>query len=169
MRNTTYVALCIMIAASGMPVGDATSRADMVVWQVGQDDNAWPQGGTGGGPNTNFVQEAGVNPMPGVPNNPPINQQADDDYYFAGTYTTVLDGGGYSPVGTVLLNEEAAERSFAGTDNSLRYHFNLPATINASDLLSVTFDANNLDGTVGGTEHYGVEVYFNGFLVGPEV
>ncbi|MCA9216925.1 MAG: hypothetical protein KDB27_27840, partial [Planctomycetales bacterium] len=49
------------------------------------------------------------------------------------------------------------------------YHFNLPATINASDLLSVTFDANNLDGTVGGTEHYGVEVYFNGFLVGPEV
>ena len=42
-----------------------------------------------------------------------INQQADDDYYFAGIYSTQVDGGpAYVPVGTVGANEEAAERAF---------------------------------------------------------
>jgi hypothetical protein len=29
----------------------------------------------------------------------------------------------------VAVNEEAAERGFAGNDNDLRYHFNLPASL----------------------------------------
>ena len=76
---------------------------------------------------------------------PEVNQQADNDYYFAGIYTTVLEGNGfYDPVGFVLVNEEAAERAFAAADNDLRYHFNLPSTLQPTDLLSVTFDALNL-------------------------
>lgn len=137
-------------------------------WSVGKDDNGWPVG-DGGGPNASFVQEAGTNPLPGNPASPEINQQADDDYYFAGDYTQVIpDNGDYEPVGTVLVNEEAAERAFAGSDNDLRYHFNLPAILKPTDQLMVTFDANNLD-TSAEDPHYGIEIYFNGVLIQPEI
>src|SRR3954471_18457253 len=86
-----------------------------VVWMVGMDDNGWPVG-DGGGPNATFVQETGTNPLPGNPNNPEVAQQADDDYYFAGLYNTVISSNGaYTPVGLVPVNEEAAERAFGGT------------------------------------------------------
>ena len=95
-------------------------------WSVGMDDNGWPAG-DGGGANTSFMQEAGVNDLPGNPASPEVAQQADDDYYWAGVYSTVIAGNGdYTPVGLVEVNEEAAERAFAGIDNDLRYHFNLP-------------------------------------------
>ncbi len=144
-------------------------------WAVGQDDNAWPAG-NGGGPNTTFVQESGVNPLPGRPDNPEVNQQGDDDYYFAGEYTTTIDSvvalyGPYTPIGLVLANEEGAERAFAATDNQLRYHFNLPDTLQPTDVLSVTFDALNLhiDASINPDPRYGIEVYFNGVLVQPEI
>ncbi|MGE3309161.1 MAG: hypothetical protein AB7O66_04260 [Limisphaerales bacterium] len=137
-------------------------------WSVGMDDNGWPAG-NGGGPNATFVQEAGVNELPGNPANPEIDQQGDDDYYFAGEYTKVIAANGdYEPVGPVLINEETAERAFAGSDNALRYHFNLPATLQPTDQLLVTFDANNLD-TSGGDPQYGIEIYFNGVLIQPEI
>ena len=145
----------------------AVSAQGALVWEVGLDDNGWPAG-DGGGPNASFVQEAGENPLPGLPDNPEVNQQADDDYYFAGLYSTVLDGGDYTPVGAVAANEEAAERAFAGTDNSLRYHFNLPSILGSTDLLSVTWDANNLH-TDAADPRYGVEVWFNGVQVADEV
>jgi hypothetical protein len=138
-------------------------------WSVGRDDNAQPVGGTGGGPNTSFVQESGVNPPPGNPNSPAVNQQADDDYYFAGEYLTVIPGNGeYEPVGVLLVNEQAAERAFAGADNDLRYHFNLPSTLQPTDQLMVTFDAISLDSN-GEDPRYGIEIYFNGVLVQPEI
>lgn len=137
-------------------------------WSVGKDDNGWPVG-NGGGANATFVQEAGVNELPGNPASPEINQQADDDYYFAGEYTKTIDSNGfYDPVGSVLVNEEAAERAFAGSDNDLRYHFNLPASLKPTDQLLVTFDANNLD-TNGSDPQYGIEIYFNGELIQPEI
>ncbi len=140
-------------------------------WAVGKDDNGWPAG-NGGGPNATFVQEAGTNPLPGNPASPEADQQADDDYYFAGEYKTTIASvvaveGDYTPVGTVLVNEEAAERAFAGSDNTKRYHFNLPASLKPTDQLMVSFDMVNLD-TGGADPHYGVEVYFNDVLVGPE-
>lgn len=154
-----------MLGVAWLGTGVASAA---VVWQVGRDDGGWPFG-DGGGVNTSFVQENGLsNALPGNPANVEAHGQGDDDYYFAGEYNTVLDGSGYVPVGTVLANEEGAERAFAGTDNSLRYHFNL-TTIYSTELLSVTFDANNLHGQPGGTQHYGVEVYFNGVLILPEV
>jgi hypothetical protein len=143
---------------------------------VGMDDNSWG-GGVGGGANTVFVQETGTNPLPGNPAGGEVNTQSDDDYYFAGVYTNALpevvafyDGIDYTPVGTVLVNEYAAERAFAGADNDKRYHFNLPASLQPTNQLVVSFDAFNLDGTAGLPDpRYGVAVYFNGTLVLPEV
>lgn len=68
-------------------------------------------------------------------------------------------------VGVVALDGIAAERAFAGGDLSLRYHFNMPAGYNPNSLLTVTFDAWNLDDTAGATRRFGVEVYINGVLV----
>ena len=150
-------------------------------WTVGLDDDGWPftaaNPGSGGGPNTTFVQENGaINALPGNPANPEADQQSDNDYYFAGSYTTAIDSviasyGDYTPVGVVLANEEGAERAFAAADNDLRYHFNLPSSLSPDDMLSVTFDANNLhvDAAINPDPRYGVEVYFNGVLVQPQI
>jgi hypothetical protein len=66
------------------------------------------------------------------------------------------------------VNEQGAERAFAGSDNTLRYHFNLPTTIGINTPLSVFWDAYNLHGNGGADPRYGVEVYYNGFLVSEE-
>ena len=141
-------------------------------WAVGMDDNGWPVG-DGGGPNATFVQETGTNPPPGNPKSREVNLQADDDYYLAGVYTSVLPAneanyGPYEPAGIVPRNEEAAERAFAGTDNDLRYHFNLPASLNLTDQVEITFDAFNLDES-GTDPRYGIEIYVNSVLVQPEL
>lgn len=155
------------IAALAVLLAPAPARSELL-WSVGTDDDAWPLG-DGGGPFTSFVQEGGVNPLPGNPFSPEADGQADDDYYFAGDYSIVIPGNGdYTPVGLVDLNEEAAERAFAGADNDLRYHFNLPESLKQTDLLAVTFDALNLH-TGNPDSRYGVEVYFNGVLVQPEI
>ena len=137
-------------------------------WSVGLDDNGWPLGDGGAG-KTSFVQENGViNPLPGSPSSTEVSRGADNDYYFAGVYTNVIAGNGvYKPVGVVSVNEEAAERAFAAADNDLRYHFNLPSTLKTNDLLTVTFDALNLDDpSAANTDpRYGIEVYFNGVRV----
>ncbi len=144
-------------------------------WTVGLKDNDWPAG-KGGGPKTSFVQENGaINPLPGSYISRSVPQGADNDYYFAGTYTTTISSvtasyGDYTPIGFVPVDEEAAERAFAGADNDLRYHFNLPDTLKPDDLLAVTFDALNLDDSAGLTDpRYGVAVYFNGVLVQDEI
>jgi hypothetical protein len=101
---------------------------------VGLDDNGWPMG-NGGGPNASFVQENGsINALPGNPASPETDQQADNDYYFAGGFAMTIPSvvalyGDYAPLGDVAVNEEAAERAYAAADNDLRYHFNLPATL----------------------------------------
>jgi hypothetical protein len=153
----------------------ATSQAALI-WTVGLDDGGWPAG-DGGGPNTSFVQENGaINPLPGSPTSTEVPQGADNDYYFAGLYNTVIASnatfyGLYTPVGVVAANEEAAERAFAAADNDLRYHFNLPATLGPNDRLTLTFDANNLDdpNATNTDPRYGASLYFNGVLVMPEV
>src|SRR5204863_6707743 len=122
-------------------------------------------------------QENGtIQPIPGSPASPETDKLADNDYYFAGSYTTTIPSvvtmyGDYTPVGTVAVNEEAAERAFAGDDNDLRYHFNLPNTMKPSDRLAVSFDTLSLDdpSAVNTDPRYGVEVYFNGVLVQPQI
>jgi hypothetical protein len=169
-------AICSVLFSLAVLATPLTSKAQLL-WTVGLNDNGWPFNaqapGDGGGPNASFVQEAGVNPLPGNPNSPETDQQADDDYYFAGSYSTAIDSalafyGPYNPLGDVLANEEATERAFAGSDNDERYHFNLPDTLLPTDLLSITFDMVNLDGS-GADPRYGVEVYFNGVLVQTQI
>ena len=76
------------------------SQADLI-WTVGLPGDGWPQDlGNGGGEETVFVQETGVNDLPGNPASPVVGQQSDDDYYFAGVYTTVVDGGKADPAAT---------------------------------------------------------------------
>src|SRR6187455_2138311 len=116
----------------------ATSQAQVVL-QVGRDDNTHLRTSTGGGTNANFMQENGsVNALPGVPNSPVVDRMVDNDYYFAGSYTTTIPSvtayyGDYVPIGEVAVNEEAAERAFVPGDTDLRYHFNLPNTLQPTD------------------------------------
>jgi hypothetical protein len=153
--------------------GSTTPSTLPLLWTVGMDDNGWPEG-DGGGANASFVQENGsISPLPGSPDSTEVSGGADNDYYFTGSYTTVIPSvtasyGDYTPVDAVAVDEEAAERAFAGGDNDLRYHFNLPASLASTDKLSVTFDANNLD-TGHPDSRYGIAVYFNGVLVQPEI
>ncbi|HTG44017.1 MAG TPA: hypothetical protein VK633_05745, partial [Verrucomicrobiae bacterium] len=139
-RRVTLASSLLLLTATTL-----TSQAQLL-WSVGQDDNGWPPLG-GGGPDASFVQENGaINPLPGSPESIDAPQGADNDYYFAGSYTKVIAGNGeYDPIGDVAADELAAERAFAGGDLDLRYHFNLPTTLKPTNLLSVTFDAVNLD------------------------
>ena len=138
-RVPTFAAVCCLLASVGL-----TARAQ-TLWTVGLDDNGWPIGAAGGA-EASFVQENGViSPLPGSPVSTSTAQGADNDYYFKGSYSTIITGNGdYEPVGEVDVDEEAAERAFAGGDNDLRYHFNLPSTLKPTDRLSVTFDIFNL-------------------------
>src|SRR3954466_930488 len=148
MRNIRSKIFALLTLVSAIAL--ATPARAQVIWAVGKADGGWPAG-DGGGPNTSFVQENGVqNALPGTPTSPEIDQQADNDYYFAGDYSTPISSvitayGAYTPVGLVPANEEAAERAFAGGDIDLRYHFNLADTLQSSDLVSVTFAPQSLD------------------------
>jgi hypothetical protein len=144
-------------------------------WAVGQNDDTHIRNGHGGGPNANFMQENGwINALPGSAFSPVVDRTLDNDYYLAGYYSNTIPGvvaayGAYTPAGFVPKNEEAAERAFANTDNDLRYHFNLPDTLQPDDLLAVTFDPLDMDNTAGLSDpRYGIEVYFNGVLVRPK-
>jgi hypothetical protein len=128
------------LANEAAPLPETPAPAELP-WSVGLNDDGWPAG-DGGGPNTTFVQEKGANELPGNPASPEVAQQGDDDYYWAGLYSTVIAGNGdYTPVGLVEANEESAERAFAGIDNDLRYHFNLPESLEPTDRLTVSYDA----------------------------
>lgn len=160
----------LLLALTGLSFAVSTQAA--VVWMVGRDDNNWPLLGVNSAIDASFVQENGnINAMPGSPISTAGAQQADNDYYLAGTYSSIVPANGaYVPVGVVTQDEIAAERAFAGGDLSLRYHFNMPAGYGPNDQLTVTFDAMNLDGTAGLPDpRFGVEVYINGSRVMDQV
>ncbi len=165
MKPTTILSILLLTLVT------ASANAVDLVWTVGLPGDGWPQDlGIGGGPETVFVQEAGSNDLPGDPESPAADQQSDDDYYFAGDYSTVLDGGSYDPVGLVEENEIGAERALTSGDTSLRYHFNLPDSFEPLLPLVVQFDVNNFDQRAEVPDpRQGVEVYFNGNLVEEEV
>ncbi|MEZ5303586.1 MAG: hypothetical protein R3F11_23530 [Verrucomicrobiales bacterium] len=111
--------------------------------------------------------------MPGNPANTGGTgggRDIDDDYYFAGVYSTVLDGSGYSPVGPVAANEENVERAHTGSDPELRFHFNLPTAIGPDLGMRVQFDYYTMDtnglAASDPSLFWDVEVLFNGVSVG---
>ncbi|MDA7865764.1 PEP-CTERM sorting domain-containing protein [Akkermansiaceae bacterium] len=133
-----------------------------VLWNIGVDDNA--QDGNGDPANglndpasfngVNFnvsgARETGLQELPGNPANiggvdSDAARDVDDDYYFAGVYTTVVDGGDYTPVGVVSENESYYDRAFTGGDRNMRWHFNVPETVSATDVLTFTIDFYNLN------------------------
>jgi hypothetical protein len=164
--SRTLVVLLAALSLSGISL--QAQFTPFLVWTCGINDDGWPLTGTTGGAAANFVQENGsISPLPGSPTSSPVPQGADNDYYFAGDYTTILSGA-YAPIGAVAADENSAERAFAAADNDLRYHFNLPSTLRSYDLLTVTFDALNLH-TGNPDTRYGIEVYFNGVLVQTQI
>jgi len=162
MKPTTILSILLLAVVTG------TSNAQDLIWTVGLPGDGWPQGGTGGGPETVFVQEGGTNELPGDFENPVADQQSDDDYYFAGVYEEVLGDIDYFPVGEVEFNEEGAERAVTSGDTALRYHFNLPDDLDPELPLWVSWDANNLHINGQADPRFGIEVYFNGEIVAEE-
>jgi hypothetical protein len=144
-----------------------------LVWTVGENDGDWPVNGIGGGIATDFLQEDTIiNALPGSATSGTVSRSSDNDYYFAGDYSSALAGnvgsyGAYTPLGTVATDETGWERAFALTDNDLRVHFNLPASYTSSDLAVITFDPLNLHEGEPDTR-YGIEVWFNGVKVRDE-
>ena len=129
------------------------------LWFVGTDDDG--QDGEG---DTNFndpaffngtdffvsgVQENGTQDLPGNPANvggPSGGERdIDDDYYFAGVYNTVVDGGTYTPVGIVAANERYYDRALTTGDPNMRWHFNVPNTVGPNDAFTFTIDYYSVD------------------------
>jgi hypothetical protein len=143
--------MVVLLLSSGLATAEWQT-----VFQLGAPGRGFPrnQGGV------IYVQELNTNPTPGDPMSPPIDLQADDDYYVAGTYP--------APIGSVP-DELVAERAFGGTDNDLRFHFNLPSDLNPRDRFRFSFEAWNMhQNDQVANPHYGVEVLVNGTLVMPE-
>ena len=153
------VRFCWSLAAAVLMLlaGSSVHAQWTTVWEAGVIGGDWIGNASG----IDFVQEAGTNPPPGDPASPAVNQQADDDFYFGGTYP--------DPIGTVAT-EVAFERAFAGTDNDLRIHFNLPDSLNAADQFRFSFSPFNFheDAAINPDPRYGVQITLNDVEIYPE-
>lgn len=153
MRNKSLFTLACVVS---LPANAA------VLWNIGADDGIQDGDGNpvqglndpasfdGVAFNVSGVQENGIQSLPGNPANTggasgDPARDVDDDYYFAGVYTTVVDGGSYTPVGIVGSHEQYYDRAITNGDPNMRWHFNVPATVGASDLFTFTIDFYNLD------------------------
>ncbi|MGI9266216.1 MAG: PEP-CTERM sorting domain-containing protein [Akkermansiaceae bacterium] len=149
-----------------------------VLWSIGSDDQT--QDGNGDATlgdlatlngvefNVSGVQESGQDPLPGNPANTGGSggtRDIDDDYYFAGVYTTAA--GDYTPVGNVAVSESYYDRALTNGDPNMRWHFNVPETVGASDTLTFTVDFYNLnESNPGDTSGYDMTFWVDGNQVG---
>ena len=151
------------------------------LWFVGTDDGA--QDGEGDNSfndpaffnGTDFfvsgVQENGIQDLPGSPANtggPSGGERdIDDDFYFAGVYNTVVDGGAYAPVGIVAANERYYDRALTGGDPNMRWHFNVPDTVGPNDAFTFTIDFYSLDDdNAAETSGYDLTFFVDGQQIG---
>ena len=130
-----------------------------VLWSIGADDSTQDGDGVlplgdpaslgGAAFNVSGVQETGLDTLPGNPANSggPNGgvRDVDDDYYFQGVYSTVVDGGSYTPVGAVGSNEQFYDRAITAGDPNNRWHFNVPLTVNVSDVFTFSIDFYNIN------------------------
>ncbi len=150
--NSRHCALIVLVFAFGMTPEIVFAQFE-TLWELGAPGRGWPQDQGG----VLFIQESGTNDPPGNPMSPAVAQQADDDYYVGGEYP--------APIG-VVPDENVMERAFAGTDNDLRIHFNIPADVSPEAFFRFSFEANNLDDRGKNADpRYGVEVSFNGNVI----
>jgi hypothetical protein len=115
------------------------------------------------------VQESGEDFLPGNPANTGgtgATRDIDDDFYFAGVFNTVVDGGAYAPVGIVAANERYYDRALTGGDPNMRWHFNLPESVGRNDNFIFSIDFYNLDDD-GAAETSGYDLTF--FVDGQQI
>jgi hypothetical protein len=149
------------------------------LWYVGTDDNTQDGNGDASLNDPAFfngvdffssgVQESGEDILPGNPANTGGTGNArdiDDDFYFAGSYNTVVDGGDYTPVGIVATNERYFDRALTNGDPNMRWHFNLPDTVGRNDNFTFTIDFYSLDDD-GAAEESGYDLTF--FVDGEQI
>ncbi len=155
-----------------------------VLWNIGVDDDAQDGNGdpanglndlatfNGIAFNVSGVRETGLQELPGNPANiggvdGDAARDIDDDYYFAGVYNTVVDGGAYTPVGAVSENESYYDRALTGGDPNMRWHFNLPDTVAAGDNFTFTIDFHNLnEANVADISSYDLTFWVDGTQIG---
>ena len=155
-----------------------------VLWNIGVDDqtqdgNGDPANGLndsatfdGVAFNVSGVRESGLQDLPGNPANiggidGDAARDVDDDYYFAGVYNTVVDGGAYTPVGEVLVNESFYDRALTANDPNMRWHFNLPDTVEEGDNFTFTIDFHNMnEATPADVSSYDLTFWVNGTQIG---
>lgn len=155
-----------------------------VLWNIGADDqtqdgNGDPANGLNdsatfdGIPfNVSGARESGLQDLPGNPANiggidSDAARDVDDDYYFAGVYNTVVDGGAYTPVGEVLVNESFYDRALTANDPNMRWHFNLPDTVAEGDNFTFTIDFYNMnEATPADISSYDLTFWVNGTQIG---
>ena len=156
-----------------------------ILWNIGADDGTQDADGdpasglndpasfNGTDFNVSGVREFGPqNVLPGNPANAGGANTAnprdvDDDYYFAGVYNTVVDGGNYTPVGDVLENESYYERALTAGDANMRWHFNLPDTVAEGDNFTFTIDFHNLsEANTADVSSYDLTFWVNGTQIG---
>lgn len=170
MKNKTLMTL------GALALG-ATNSFGALAWIIGADDGAgvrapgalesWNFYGTTG--TTTFVQEGNgpSNPLPGNPNSPAANQQADDDFYFAGIYSNQVDGGAaYAVAGPVATTEIAIERAITSGDSDNRIHFNFDPSHTASDVFTFSFAMLDLNDNDSGTGQFDFDLFLNGVNIG---
>jgi len=154
-----------------------------VLWSIGTDDtnqdgNGDPLDGLNDPAtlndvafNVSGVRETGLQALPGNPANTggpnDGDRDIDDDYYFAGVYDTVVDGGAYIPVGTVAASESFYDRAITNGDPNMRWHFNLPDTVADGDNFTFTIDFYNLsESDTGAVSSYDLTFWVNGTQIG---
>ena len=94
-------------------------------------------------------------------------RDVDDDYYFAGVYTTAAGDGGYEPVGVVSENESFYDRALTAGDPNMRWHFNVPETVTPDDNFTFTIDFYNLNETnAGDISSYDLTFWVDGKQIG---
>ncbi len=152
----------------------AASSFGAIVWTVGDSATAgrqapeiWSHNGSSG--TTTFVQEGNgpTNPIPGDQFSPALNQQADDDFYFAGNYTNQVDGGPiYTPHGIVAATEAGIERAVTNGDSTNRIHFNFQGSALPTDVYTVSFAMIDLNDNDTGTGQYDFALSVNGISLG---
>ncbi|MGY8660707.1 MAG: hypothetical protein ACKVKH_19035, partial [Verrucomicrobiales bacterium] len=154
-----------------------------VLWNIGvDDDNQDANGDPANGltdpayfNGTDFfvsgVQETGLQDLPGNPANTGGpnggDRDIDDDYYFAGVYTTAAGDGVYVPVGVVSENESFYDRALTAGDPNMRWHFNLPETVTEDDNFTFTIDFHNLsEANAADVSSYQLTFWVDGKQVG---
>ncbi|MGE9267361.1 MAG: PEP-CTERM sorting domain-containing protein [Verrucomicrobiales bacterium] len=144
-----------------------SSAPAAIIWQVGENNNSHDSVNAqtesllyyGNSANLDSLQESS-----GSGSKPGSAIAKDDDFYFAGTYSTVMDGSSYTPVGMVASHEASFERALTTGNRNSRIHFNLDSSHDPGDIFRLSVDHNHNNGDA--SSQFNIELRFNGNPIG---